>query len=197
MASTAAISVVSRAMLGLLAQSCPRADWEGAQFELYQASNFRSPMAEGVSLHLYRVAPSGVRRNLAPRVDPDGQRQYRPSLPVELHYLLTPWARSGERQYQLLGWAMRTLDDMPTLDATFLNAFAPSGEDTFHSDEGITLVFEPVSVQDMFNIWEVAKHNVQISVSYQVSLVALDSAREIGEYRPVQRRVLQGARLVP
>jgi hypothetical protein len=197
MASTAAISVLGRAILGLLAQSCPRSEWEGAQFELYLASNFKTPMAEGVSLYLYRVAPSGVRRNMAPRLDPDGHRQYRPSLPVELHYLLTPWARSAERQHQLLGWAMRTLDDMPTLDATFLNAFAPSGEDTFHADEGITLVFESVSVQDMFNIWEIIKPNIQVSASYQVSFVALDSARELVEYPPVQRRVLRPGKLVP
>jgi hypothetical protein len=197
MASTAAISVVGRAILGLLAQSCPRAEWEGAQFELYQASNFKTPMAEGVSLHLYRVAPSGVRRNLAPRIDPDGRKTYRPSLPVELHYLLTAWARSAERQHQLLAWALRTLDDMPTLDSAFLNAFAPSGDDSFHSDETVTLVFEPVSIQDLLNIWEVGKPNLQVSASYLVSFVALDSAREISEYPPVQRRVLEGGRLVP
>jgi len=194
MASTSAISVVGKALAGLLAQSCPRAEWEGAQFDLYQAANFRNPMPEGVSLYLYRVLATGVRRNNAPRVTLAGQT-VRPSLPIELHYLLTPWARSAERQHRLLGWALRTMDDMPTLDATFLNSFAPAGEDTFRADETVTLVLEPISTQDLLNVWEVGKPNLQISVSYMANVVTLDGTIPTGELPRVQTRVLDAGRI--
>src|SRR6185295_15313507 len=151
--------------------------------------------AEGVSLYLYRMAPTGVRRNLAPRPTPTG-KTFRPSLPIELHYLLTPWARSAERQHGLLGWALRTLDDMPTMDSTFLNTFAPAGQDTFAADETITLVLEPISTQDLLNVWEVGKPNIQVSVSYLVNIVTIDSAREISEHPRVQTRLLDGGKRV-
>jgi hypothetical protein len=190
MASTAALSVVGRALTGLLAESCPRDQWDGALFELYQAANFRSPMREGVSLYLYRVIPSGVRRNLAPRPGAGGKLN-RPRLPVALHYLVTPWARSAERQHELLGWALRTFDDTTTLDATFLNSFATGGQVVFGPDESVTLVLESLSIQDALNVWEVGKPNIQISVSYQVGLVNLDSERGTSLQLPVQTRDLE------
>ena len=70
---------------------------------------------------------------------------------------------------------MRTLDETPTLHAALLNHFAAPDRETFASDETITVIQEPISVQDMFNLWDFAKHNIQVSVTYVVRLVPLDS----------------------
>ena len=174
MANHHAIAAVGQTILGVLSDACPRPEFEGCRFELYQSSQFSKPMEEGISLYLYRVAANATRRNLPPRIDTDG-RKHRAPLPLDLFYMLTPWARTAERQHRLLGWAMRTLDETPTLHAALLNHFAAPDRETFASDETITVIQEPISVQDMFNLWDFAKHNIQVSVTYVVRLVPLDS----------------------
>ncbi|MBI1762128.1 MAG: DUF4255 domain-containing protein [Acidobacteria bacterium] len=182
-----AIAATSKAIIESLRHACPRPEFESAAFELYQSSNFQSPMTEGVSLYLYRVGTS-LRRNLPPRVGPFGE-QYRPPLPLDLYYLLTAWGRTAERQQFLLGWAMSEMNDTPILPATVLNHYlqAPEG-DVFHADEEITLTFEPLTLQDMANLWEPLKPNLQASANYVVRMVALDSRVRVNEFAPVQTR---------
>src|SRR6266566_1234096 len=98
-----AIAATGQAILGLLADACPKPEFAAARFELYQVNNFRSPMEEGISLYLYRVAVSGARRNLPPTVGPNGQR-YRPPIPLDLHYMVSAWAKTAVKQQRLLGW---------------------------------------------------------------------------------------------
>jgi hypothetical protein len=89
MASPYAIAAVGKAFLALLAGACPKPEFAGAEFELYQAKNFQSPMTEGIALYLHRVTPANNIRNMPPRIAPDGRR-YRPSLPIDIHFLLVP-----------------------------------------------------------------------------------------------------------
>src|SRR5262249_40978065 len=124
MAKPYAIAATGQAILSLLSTACPRADFPSAQFELYQARNFQSPMDEGVALYLHRITPANNIRNLPPRVAPDG-RKYRPAVPIDLHYLLIAWARDAAKQQRLLGWAIRTIEDTPTLTAGVLNQPGP------------------------------------------------------------------------
>ena len=125
MASYHAIAGVGQAILGLLTDACPRTEFPAAGFALYQAGDFRAPMAEGVSLYLHRIGPSVARRRMADRVTPDG-RKLMPSLSLDLHYMLTPWAQSTVVQHHLLGWAMRTLEDTPILPAGLLGRASAS-----------------------------------------------------------------------
>ncbi|NVJ23725.1 MULTISPECIES: DUF4255 domain-containing protein [Myxococcus] len=189
MATYAAIPAVGQALLALLEQSCPKPEFEGAKFRLYQASDFKAPMDEGISLFLFRVTPSTTRRNLPGRLDSQGRRTRRP-LPVDLYYLLTPWAKSAAKQHRLLGWAMRQLEDTPTLTASFLNHYGTPETDTFLPDETVTVVYEPLSIQDMLNVWEPGKPNIQVSASYVARMVGIESAIADEEAGPVQTRVL-------
>jgi hypothetical protein len=188
-ATVAAISTVGLALVALLEKACPRPEFDGATFDLYQAKNFQAPMAEGVSLFLYRVSTSTVRRNLSAGGGAPGRRA-RPPLPLDLYYLLTPWSPSAVRQHRLLAWAMRTLEDTPTLEAGFLNHYGPRPE-TFRPDEAVTLVLDPLSIQDALNVWEVGKPNIQVAVTYVVRMVLIDSPVEDELAGPVQTRVLQ------
>jgi hypothetical protein len=113
-ATANAIAAVGQAILSLIAGAVPHDEFPSAQFELYQAKDFQSPMPEGISLYLYRITPAGEIRNYPPRITPDGKR-YRQALPINLHYLLSSWAREAVKQQRLLGWAMRTLEDTPIL----------------------------------------------------------------------------------
>jgi hypothetical protein len=193
MATFRAIAAVGEGVRRLLEGACPRADFPTAEFALIQTGQLLTPpMKEGVSLFLYRVSINGAGRNRAVRVRQDGTR-FRPSLPVDLYYLLTPWAESALRQQRLLGWAMRTLEDTPILPAGMLNQAGPE-IDTFGPSETVELVGEPLSVIDTANIWEALKANWQLSVAYVARLVAIDSEIDFTDGARVQTREFEIAK---
>jgi hypothetical protein len=184
-----AVAAIGQAILGLLEQARPTPEFDRSQFLMYQSANFQTPMEEGISLYLYRVAVSTARRNLPSKTLPDGRRK-RPPLPLDLHYLLTPWAKTATKQHRLLGWAMRVMEDTPTFPASLLNHYGPE-PDTFLPDETVDIVNEPISLQDIFNVWEIAKHNVQVSVAYVARVVPIDSLELETDGPPVQTRVFE------
>ena len=185
MATYHAIAALSQAILGLLEQAAPKPEFAGTQFALYLASNFQNPMDEGVSLYLYRVGTSS-RRNLPPRLGPNGER-YHPPLPIDLHYLLTTWAKTPEKQQRLLGWCIRELGDMPILPSGLLNHYGPE-PDTFHADETVELVFEPLSLQEMANLWEPLKPHLQVSATYVARMVTIESTLQVAGAGVLQTR---------
>lgn len=185
MASYQAIAAVSRAIKGLLDLACPRPEFDGARFDVYQANNFQNPMDEGVSLYLYRVATSS-RRNLPSRVGPNGET-YRPPLPLDLYYMITAWGRTFEKQQGLLGFCIRELGNTPILPSGLLNHFGPDRH-VFREDEAVELVFEPLSLQDFSNIWEPLKPNLQPSATYVARMVSIESTVLIPGAGNVQTR---------
>jgi hypothetical protein len=188
MAQYPAIATLGQAIIKLLMVSRPVGEvFDKARFELYQVENFAKPMEEGISLYLYRIGLNAARRNLPLRIGLDGRR-YRAPLPLDLHYLLTAWGKSSERQLRLLGWAMRLIEDTPLLSSGLLNDIGPEPE-IFFPNETVELVFDPLSLQDMYSIWSIMKVSQQPSASYVARAVALDSINPLTEAPPVQTRV--------
>ena len=194
MAMFPAIAATGQAVLKLLADGCPRTEFASDRFELYQVSNFSQPMEEGVSLYLYRLGVNAARRNLPIHTKLDGKR-YRPPLPLDLYFILTAWAKSAAKQQRLLGWAMRTLEDTPLLPTGLLNDVGPEPE-IFPPNEAVELIFEPLSLQDMYNIWSAMKISPQLSASYVARAVSIDSTMLITEGAPVQTRVLDYGQVI-
>ncbi len=184
MATYHAIAATSSAIRDLLKGACPR-EFDGALFELYLASNFQNPMEEGVSLYLYRVG-MGSRRNLPARLGSNGER-YRPPLPLDLYYLLTTWAKTPEKQQELLGYCLRELANSPILPPTLLNQYG-SKPVTFYADEAVELVLESLSLQDMANLWEPLKPHLQVSATYVARMVSIESLVEVPSSEPVRTR---------
>jgi hypothetical protein len=190
MATYPAIAITGQAILKLLTESCPRAEFGAVSFELFHVGNFSQPrpMDEGISLFLYRLGVNAARRNLPSQVKLNGLR-YRPPLPLDLYYLLTAWAKSAAKQQRLLGWAMRVLEDTPLLPSGLLNDVGPEPE-IFQPNETVEIIYEPLSLQDMYNIWSVLKASPQLSASYVVRAVSIDSTVLITEAALVQTRAL-------
>lgn len=191
MATYRAIATVGQTLAGMLKDASAGTEFDGFKFELYQAGDFKAEAAlkEGVTFYLYRVAVNATRRSLPPTTGPDGRR-YRAPLPVDLAYLLTPWAKSATMQHRLLGWAMRKLQDLPILPAALLNHYAPE-TDTFRQQETVELICESLSAQDMTNILEPLDMNQQLSVVYVARMVLLESEVPLDEGEPVQTRVFE------
>lgn len=172
MALSPGIAATSQAILGVLQNAAAGGEFNAVSFAHYQASNFQSPMAEGVSLWLYRLTVN-ANRNLPPGIGRDGRR-YRPPLPLDVHYLVTAWAGDAIKQQRLLGFAIRTLEDTPILPAGVLNQHSPE-PDVFRPDETVELVFEALTVQDASYIWQVAQTKEQPSAPYVARMVELES----------------------
>src|SRR6266513_6470210 len=98
MASFQAIAVTGNTIRNLLAEASPRQVFPGAEFQLFRTANLVSPSFTdlGVSIYLYRVAYNATRRNRPPRTLLNGER-FKPSVPLDLHFLLTAWAKTAEQ----------------------------------------------------------------------------------------------------
>lgn len=189
MASFRAVAAVSRAVLRLIEDACPRAEFPDAQFVVQQAIDIaKAPIGEGVSLYLYRVGVNS-RRNLPPRIEPDG-RQFRPAIPLDLYYALCIWGRSVEMQQRLLGFSVRALEDSPTLPAGVLNQPGPEPT-TFRGHETVQIMCEPLSLQDLQLLWDGLKPNIPLIVGYVARMVPIDSEIPIIEGPAVQTRVFE------
>jgi hypothetical protein len=189
MASTSAISATTESVIRLLRASYNPADFNNAtlDFQVYVANDFLNPMDEGVSLLLYRIYHDGSPRTPPGRMQPNGQRG-RTKLPLELHFMLTAWAKQASLQHEIAGWMMRTMEDNPIFFPSLLNCYKPG---VFYPDETVEVSLAQLSVEDMFNIWDVIIHHVyQLSVPYVARVVQLESMLSSIEGSAVQQRIL-------
>jgi hypothetical protein len=132
-----------------------------------------SARSEGVSLWMYRVMRDADRLNVPnPRL---GLRQSRfPSLPLRVHYLVTPFVRAGqsnsaELEQRILGKVMQTLHDHPRLRGADLQG------DLAGSAQEFQVSLETLVLEDIARVWTALNQPYQLSVSYEVAIVNIDS----------------------
>lgn len=188
MATYRAISATCQAIVRLLQQSWRPELFDDAplQFAVYSTQDFADPMDAGVSLFLYRANINGAQRTPPARIDANGQRR-RPQLPLDLHLLLTPWAKAASLEHEILGWTMRTLEDWPILPAGILNSQVPN---TFAAEETVEIVRNDVAIEELVRIWDVLPHDFHVSASYVARVVRIDSDVELQAGSPVLTRQL-------
>ena len=187
MATTSAISATTESVIRLLRNAYDPAQFNNAQldFQVYVANDFLSPMDEGVSLLLYRIYHDGSPRTPPGRLQSDGQRE-RTKLPLELHFMLTAWAKQATLQHEIAGWMMRTMEDNPIFYPSLLNSYKPN---VFYPDETVSVSLAQLSVEDMFDIWDVMiRHVYQLSVPYVARVVELESTLSLIQGVPIQQR---------
>jgi hypothetical protein len=185
MATNKAIAATSAAIVGLLADAQRDPTLPGFTVNLYQAEQLQKP-AEGVvvSVYLYRVNLSVTRRDRGLRTTPDGT--YLASIPLDLHYLVTPWSSEADTAHRLMGWAVSVLNDTPVIPTTLLNDFPDS--DVFGQNEQVELVWEPLSLQDLYDVWQVATQQAAPSASYVAREVMIDSRVKVEDGKLVGTR---------
>lgn len=161
----------------LLGQSNP------LQFEVYGTADFKSHMAQGVSLFLYRVHVNGSQR--APLVkNPQGNIR-RQLLPLDLHFFITVWAPQPSLQHAILGWTMRSLEDNPILTASLLNGVR---DGVFRPDETVEVIPGQLTNEELMRIWDDLDTEYQLSVPYMARVVRIESVQEVSEGEPVAER---------
>ncbi len=188
MATFRAVGATCEAVIRLLQQAWQPELFDNTelQFKVYRSRHFATPMDTGVSLFLYRVLVNGVQRTPPSSVGPNGVAR-RTQLPLDLHLLLTPWAKEASLEQEILGWMMRTLEDTPILPAALLNSLAA---DVFAPDETVEIVAGQLSNEELFRIWDVLPTDFQISVPYVARVVRIESLLELPSAAPVLSRRL-------
>jgi len=193
MADYRAVLAVSEAIRGVLRSSYRREDFDNTplEFEINTTRDFTSRTIEnGVTLFLYRIYINGANRIPPGRFGPDGRRR-QPQLPLELHFLVTIWARQHTLQHSLAAWTMRTLEDNALLPAGVLNA---GGRGIFRPEESVEVSLAEMRTEDLFRIWEVLGPNpYHLSIPYLARVVAVESIERLPESEgpPVQQRTFQ------
>lgn len=140
---------------------------------------------EGVSLWLYRVVRDEQRLNDPPvRIS---ATQYSPApLPLRLYYLVTPLTTrtnlgDPDTEQYLLGKVLQSLHSHPVLRGADLRG------ELVGADAEVHMRLETLGLDEMSRIWEALEGSYQLSVSYEVGLVKIDSALEPQSRVPVQQ----------
>lgn len=194
MANYHAIRATGEAIIRLLEQSWDQATmFNGANldFQVYHTRQFQQrPVRTGLSLFLYNVQINANQRIPPGRPKPNGDPRP-PQLPLDLHFMLTPWADEASLQHEILGWAMRILEDNAILSTGVLNT--PT-DTVFGPDETIEVIGGYLSIEDMLRIWDGIPGDFQVSVPYIARVVRIDSEREVVRGGPVLTRELDFGR---
>lgn len=190
MASYRAIAAISDAVIHLLESQYDPTDFDGNQleFKVYLARDFDQPMDAGVSFFLYRIYANTTHRTPAGRIGPNGER-YRTQLPLDLHFLLTAWAKDASLQHTIAGWMMRIMEDTPSLPPGLLNRKVA---DVFHPDETVEISLTQLTTEELFRIWEVIVNNTyQTSVPYVARNVKIESQQLLSYGQAIQERTFE------
>ena len=139
-------------------------------------------MESGVSVFVYQVGVNKVQRTLPP-----SQPGHRRPLPIDIWLLLTAWAKDASAEHDILGWAMRAIDDNPILSSGFLNAAIPG---VFRADETVELVPGELTNEEVFQLWQVLPNSLQLSVPYVARVVRVESTLTVPAGAPVVTREL-------
>jgi hypothetical protein len=147
--------------------------------------------ANQLNLFLYLTKPSAAWRNADPpgRVQP-GESAF-PPLALNLFYLITAYGRDNDAvrpfSHELIGRAMSLLHDHPVLGPDEIRGAFPAS-DLFNQVERVRFTLQPLSGEEVFNLWSSFQTQYRLSVAYEAAVVLIDSARRVRAPLPVLTR---------
>jgi hypothetical protein len=128
-----------------------------------------------VNVFLYQAEIDGALRNTDPVSIAPGESG-QPTLPLILHYLITPYAPDADdvQAHRLLGGALRALHSHPRLTASDLAAAAPYS-DISHQVEWVRVCWQPLDDKDIYSLWSIFQAPYRVSVAFELRVVLIDS----------------------
>lgn len=127
-----------------------------------------------VTLYLYRVGIDPTKRHVELPPRGAGQPQ-RTALSLELHLVLTVWARSADYQQMVLARTMQILDEHAILGGDRLaRPVLGLGEvDPWEPNATVTLSVHEMSHEDMLRLWDGLAPTYRLSIPYVLRNVRL------------------------
>ncbi len=169
MATAGVVSDMSQTLVELLKMGVPSV---AAHVELLTADDFKTYSTKpSVTVFLYHVAINGEMRNKPRRVLADGTISP-PGIPIELRYLLTPWAATVVEAHGILGEIIQVLARFAAMTRKDLY---PSTGGSWHDDDTVQLLPESLPVDEYHDVWEPSDIPYKLSISYMARVFSLDS----------------------
>ncbi|APX11991.1 DUF4255 domain-containing protein [Tateyamaria omphalii] len=141
----------------------------------------------GLSVWLYRITrdPDLLNRpptrNALDRLEPE-------PLPLRLHYLMTPVVNDDDDQGNdpgleqfIIGKVLQTFHDHPRLSGPDLVG------DLEGSNQTVSLRLEPFGLEEITRVWDALGATFQLCISYEVSVVLIDSDKVPAAITPVDQ----------
>lgn len=156
-----------------------------------------------LNLFLHRTSPNQGWRNVdLPSRNSNGDRIANPPLALDLHYLLTAYGPKDFYAEIILGYAMQLLHETPVLTrdsirkalapamppANFPTAFATS--DLANQVEQLRITPETMNTDDASKLWTAIQTHYRTTVTYQVTVVLIESKSSAKSALPVAARNL-------
>lgn len=131
----------------------------------------------GLSVWLYRLIRDDQTLNRPPRRISPAQLRRQP-LPLRAHYLMTPIITGNagmpapEAEQLIIGRVLQTFHDEPMItDPDLAGSYLGTGVE-------LAVRLETLGLDETSRIWEGLERSYQLSVSYEVTIVVIGSARE-------------------
>jgi len=185
-----AIWAVSRT-LQLLLQSQIRADPQFPVSSSPVTVSLLSPKAlrepgspdpgTSISIWLYRVVRNEFTWNNRSERTASNQVPHA-SIPINLYYLVTPMNEDPESQQVALGKVLQVFNDYAILRGSDLQ------ESLRETTEQLRVSLEALTLEELTQVWYSLQESYQLSVSYLVQVVTIDSGLEPALAPPVLQR---------
>ena len=131
-----------------------------------EPSNLRLFQKPFLSIFLHRVEPN---RTLRAGWSAVGSQDGLAHLPLDLHFLVTPWANDASSELKVLGRAMQALEATPILSGPLLlstGGFAPN--------EAIQIVLEDLGGDAVMRMFDTLPSDYKLSVAYVARVARID-----------------------
>ena len=135
-----------------------------------------------LSLFLYKVEENPDLKNRQLQVL-DTHTQIYPPLALNLFYLLTPLTNSADNDHTLLGKALQIFYRHSPAKGSILKGVLAG------TDQQLSIILNPISLDELSNLWSAFLRPYRLSVSYEVKIVFIDSDRETTGERVLEKRI--------
>lgn len=136
-----------------------------------------APFPPTITVFLYRITIAAEVRNAPKRTLPNGAIT-RPLLPLELHYLVTPWATDTAAEHRIAGHVLQVLYDRAELGAADLQGAS------WMPGDSVQLILASLPVEEHFQIWETTDAPYRLSLPYIARVIGIEPAEQ-RSYAPV------------
>ena len=161
----------------------------GIPIDLRSPKEMQDAGASGVSVWLYKVSRMAEMLNDPPERRASGQL-LRVPLPVQLFYLVTPVLVDPITRHTVLGRVLQVFNDHAILRGGDLQGVLAG------TSEQLRVNMEALTIEELSLVWDALSEPYQLSVTYQVQVVKIDSDFEPLHGSLVLNRNLETSQIV-
>src|SRR5688572_21021822 len=103
-----------------------------------------------------------------------GSLDGRGHLPLDMHFLFTPWGDNAEDEHRILGKAMECVESTPILSGPLLY---PEPAAMWAANESLQLVMEEITTEEVMRTFDSLPTDYKLSVPYLARIVRIDTQR--------------------